>query len=56
MERLRAEFLGRPVEADAAIPEQLFSLQSKKKDLATVAHRYTLGIQARGLHLNLAEN
>lgn len=55
-EKLRASFLGtRPVDADLATPWADFYVQSRKKDLAAVARRFVLGIQARGLHLNLED-
>ena len=55
-EKLRAMFLGtRPVDAELAAPWADFYIQSRKKDLAAVARRFVLGIQARGLHLNLED-
>ena len=35
----------RPREAEAAMPEDSFSLQSQKKDIMATARRFTLGIQ-----------
>ena len=33
------------LEAEAAMPEDSFSLQSQKKDIMATARRFTLGIQ-----------